>query len=408
MYRDHTPIGVDIGRESIKMLQLCRRGGQWHVAAGGTHVFGEEVRQGPGLRWRPAAEAIRSLLVSRSFRGQRVVLSLDHEQVLVKNARLPRMPQADLTEAVRWEAADRFPFDPNAGILRHVLAGDVRQGDEQRQELLLFAASDQTLREQLTMLDQAGCTPVGLDAKPLALARAMNHFWPLEATEEEPVRVLADLGAASCQMLIARADRIVFVKTIEIGSADLTRAVAEKVGTSFEDTLALRMRLGGSSEATRPADDDVLGDGSKIHRAMTAAMRPVIDRLAREITLCLRYYAVTFRGHRPTRLTLVGGASKDRLLVDLLSEALGLTVEVGRPLRFCRASSASQPWDVDLSTGGPEWAVALGCCLKPVVQAKRPSADVLPTPGAAAAMPNANDVTNEPAAPARGAQADGW
>jgi type IV pilus assembly protein PilM len=378
--RDVSPIGIDIGHESIKMLQLARRGAGWQVSASGMHVFGDDVRRSPELRWRYAVGAIDSLLNSQPFKGRRAVAVLDPDQVQIKNTRLPRMPERELAEAIRWEAADRFPFDVNNGILHFVAAGDVRQGGEQRQEVLMFAAADNAVREQLRLLEQAGCQPVGMDATPVALARAAEHFWPVGPDADDPVRVIADLGGNNCLVVITRGDRIVFVKAIEIGSADLTRAVAEKVGTSHEDTFGLRLRMGGCSEVGwQRSEDESVGEGSKIHRAVTAAMRPVIERLAHEISLCLRYYSVTFRGHRPDSVTFVGGASHDQLLMQLLSEALGAPAIVGNPLSCCLADEKTCEWGMGPDAGGPEWAAAMGACLKPPRgdsdQEQRPAVD---------------------------------
>lgn len=369
MYRDYSPIGVDIGHDSIKMLQLRRRSGGWDVTAGGVHLFGDDVRGNPSLRWGQVSGAIRTLLGGSrrtGFRGRRVVLSLDCQQALIKNARLPKMPPEELDEAVRWEAHERFPFDVGAGLVRHLVAGEVRQGGEQRHEVLMFAVESQILHDALQLVEDAGCQPVGLDAQPLALARAADFFMPADG-DPDTVQALADLGSHSCQLVIRRAGRVVFVKSIDIGSQDLTRAVIEKVGTSLEDTHALRLRLGrGEGEAAH--------EDSKVYRAVTAAMRPVVERLAQEITLCLRYYSVTFRGNRPDRVVFVGGASHDQMLMHLVDESLGLKAETGRPLALCNPPASVCQWGGGLSGGGPEWAVALGCCLKPVVRNHRSAA----------------------------------
>ncbi len=401
LFRDFTPIGLDVGHNAIKMLQLRRVGprssgdagwaagrSSWQVSAQASYLFAQDARQDPSLRWQWLVPAVQSMLNNRSggrFRGRQVVAALDHEQVQIKNARLPRMPADELCQAVRWEAAERFPFDVSAGLVRHLLAGEVRQGGEHRQEVLMFAVSDQTLRLCLGQLQKAGVQPVGLDSRPVALVRAMELFSPetledagpaspdgLPTPAEPPVQVLADLGSRSCSLVITRARRIVFIKNIDVGTDDVNRAVAEKIGTGLEDTASLRRRLGRAH--AEPPDPSVGGPSAadaKVRRAVIAATRPVIERLAHEITLCLRYTSVTFRGSRPDRMTLVGGGSHDRLLVQLAEEALGMQVEVGWPLVGCLPQPPEPASEGEEEVGGGEWAVALGCCLKPAVSLKR-------------------------------------
>lgn len=253
--------------------------------------------------------------------------------------------------------------------MKYLVAGDVRQGGELRQEVLIFAASDQTIREQLRLLESAHCQPVGLDAQPVALVRGMNYFWPVDRRDPDGVRVLADLGASHCNVIITRGESIIFVKTIEIGSADMSRAVTDKVGTSMEDTQALRERL--SATLVGGEGSDSLGEDSKIRRAVTAAMRPVVERLGHEISLCLRYFSVTFRGNRPEQVMLVGGAAHDNVVTAMLAESMGTGVQIGRPLALCEPDWTTCQWGSGPEFGGPEWAVALGCCLKPLTREKR-------------------------------------
>ena len=379
---EYTPIGLDVGHDSVKMLQLCRRAGKWRVLAGGIYPFSDAVRQNPAQRWRQVATAVRALMTGpgrAGFRGRKVVAALDHQQVLVKNARLPKMPDSELAEAVRWEAVERIPFDLTGGLVHHLVAGDVRQGGEQRQEVLMFAVEEKTLRETLEAIDAAGVCPVGLDAQSLALARAAECFLPTDS-DPDSVSALVDLGSANCQVLIRRAGRTVFVKAIEIGSADMTRAVVEKVGGTAEDATSLRNRL------VDPGGPDASDENSKVARAVTTAMRPVVERLGQEISLCLRYYSVTFRGRRPDTVTAVGGAAHDQGVLRLLGEAMGLTVQAGKPLAGMFPSPAVCQWGSGVDAGGPEWAVALGCCLKPPLERRTPS-DAAEADGLEAAAP---------------------
>jgi Tfp pilus assembly PilM family ATPase len=96
------------------------------------------------------------------------------------------------------------------------------------------------------------------------------------------------------------------------------------------------------------------------------AIREGVEALAREVSLCLRYCAVTFRGLRPTRVTLAGGEVHDPTLVRLLQQSLDCPCVLGEPLR-----------GVDLGRTGltgnrrgelPEWSVATGLALRDLLE----------------------------------------
>jgi hypothetical protein len=86
-----------------------------------------------------------------------------------------------------------------------------------------------------------------------------------------------------------------------------------------------------------------------------------MEDLGREVALCLRYYSVTFRGHRPSKVKLLGGEAADPQLQAILSAALTIPVETGRPL-YSVDTSKMKP--TDRRGNMSEWAAALGLSLK--------------------------------------------
>ena len=95
------PIGLDIGHDSIKMLQLevvgesasATRG--LSVVAAARYALPEQARQQTGQRATLPVDAIRRLFEQQPFVGRRVVATLPRELVHVKNLRLPPIPAAE-------------------------------------------------------------------------------------------------------------------------------------------------------------------------------------------------------------------------------------------------------------------------------------------------------------------------
>ena len=85
------------------------------------------------------------------------------------------------------------------------------------------------------------------------------------------------------------------------------------------------------------------------------SVRPALDKLAHELSLCLRYYSVTFRGQPLSQMVLGGGEATDAL-AEWLAARLDLPCEVGNPLR---------PFDKGPATGRDgQWDVAAGLALR--------------------------------------------
>src|SRR5690606_11827152 len=113
------------------------------------------------------------------------------------------------------------------------------------------------------------------------------------------------------------------IKPINIGGRHLHDAVSAKLGITVDEARALRRRF-ESQDSEQPKDP--------VRQAVFDATRGVVEELGREIALCLRYYTVTFRGHRPSSVRVVGGEACDTPLIQQLASGLPIPVESWRPL----------------------------------------------------------------------------
>jgi type IV pilus assembly protein PilM len=347
------PIGLDIGYDGVKMLQLETSGPSLSVLAAARHAFPEEVRGKPALRLAAALDLIRRLFRTGSFAGREVVVSLPREIVHVKNLRLPMIPAHELGAAVKFEARNIFPFDTEEAHVRHIPAGEVRQGSDVRQEVIVLAAKFEDVDNFLEQMHDCGAVVASLDHEPLAIYRTLERFIRRREDEQE-VHVLVDIGARRSQVVIGKGREISFIKPIEVGSTQLLAAVSEKVGISVEEARALRRRL------TETESDPAL-KRDPVRQAVFDATRSIIEELGREISLCLRYYSVTFRGQRPNKVRLVGGEACDGQLQAVLNTVLPIPAEAARPLLNIDTTRMRPP---DRTGTLGEWALAFGLALR--------------------------------------------
>ena len=147
-------------------------------------------------------------------------------------------------------------------------------------------------------------------------------------------------------VVIARAADAMFVKYIDLGGRHLDDAVAKHLKMSLGDAAALRRHTGDRRADQRDPE---------ITRSLAESVRPVLERLGQEISLCLRYYSVTFRG-QPLAGLVLGGGEAGTSLCEWLAARLGLPCELGNPLRSYRNAPAQGP--------NAQWDVAAGLALR--------------------------------------------
>lgn len=336
--RRKSPIGVDIGGRSVKLLQLNADGTRlleavrWDLPQA---VAGEGQAAAAGAA---LSEALKSAREGRGFRGRDAVLCLGARQLFVQNLRVPKAPAAELDQVVRQEVSGRLPFKIEEADVRFLEAADVRQGDLLRREVIVLACHLPVLAELLAATEAAGLRPAAVDAEPLALLRCyVSQFRRDEDKDQRAIFV--HLGVSNTAVIIAQGDDPLFIKYIDLGGQHFDEAVARHLQMPLDEAWALRRHNGD-----RRADQQ----DPEVARSIAESMRPVFDRLAKEISLCVRYHSVTFRGQPLARLVLGGGEAAPAL-VEQLAQRLNLKCELGDPLRpfeTARVPGRNTQWDV--------------------------------------------------------------
>ena len=175
-----------------------------------------------------------------------------------------------------------FPFDTDQAKVHFLSAGEVRQGAEVRQEIILLAAKNDDVNNVVEQFHRAGTIIESLDIEACAVYRSLERFIRRKEDEND-VNVLVDVGVKRTQMVIGRGHEISFIKPIEIGGFHFHDAVSRKLGITLEEAEMLRRRL---VEAGEPADAAARRD--PVRQAVFDAMPAHRWKNWGEISLCLR------------------------------------------------------------------------------------------------------------------------
>lgn len=372
--RNRHPIGIDFGANSIKMLQLANEPSGCVAAAAARAALPADIPESGEARVAILTDLIREAIDKSDMVGRDVICCLPATSVQYKNLRLPRMPANELAKAVEWEAADRLKLDLRTTRLQFYDAGEVKQGDELRQEIILMAVPMATVDEHVAAFLACGLRPLCFEAVPSALARSVGS----KPTDEgnDAIQVILDIGFSSSKVLIVRRGRVVFFKLIDIGGRTLDESVAARLKIPLSDASDLRRQLCRAEAAeSESAEPPLIGAGRResTERAVHEATRGPLDELVREVGLCLRYFSVTFRGRRPGFVKLVGGEACEPQIVKLFDSAGQIRIE---PVVLSDHADLSRLGGV-IGTTGPhsEWSLAMGLAMwRPPTRGRRSAA----------------------------------
>jgi len=370
--RSCQPIGLDIGHDSIKMIQLVINEGHIRVQDANKVRIERRIDGDAGKRRGFVVSALKKMLAESNFRGREVVSCLPNDELKITSLRLAEAESEKTEQALRKEAVQRFGLDPDKDAINYVVAGNVREGDEVKNELILFAADNETIKSHIEMLEECGLRPVGIDTVPCALFRSFERSLRRQEDRERS-HVFVDLGSRFTTVVFGRGRQISLVKQIAIGGENFDRQIAAKLGVRLNEAEMLRGKLRaertvktspGSTERTHsqvPANNKQQLD--ELTRQMIIdAVSAVAEKLAREISLCFRYYTVAFRGNRVENAIFAGGQAYEGILLNVLKRELAVEVSVAQPLKGFDMMNVN--FDSDRRGLLCEWAVAVGLSLK--------------------------------------------
>jgi type IV pilus assembly protein PilM len=338
-------VGLDIGSSAVKAVVLKRGRAGWSlVAAGEAPLPDGSIRDGAATEPALVSEAVSQLLDSIRVRRARVAAALAGHAVIVKRLSLPSMSEAELSEAIPWEAEQYIPFDLADVQLDFQV---VNNGDAGKSglDVLLVAAKRDRIDDRAGVIAQSGRRPVVLDVEAFALANAYQMNYP-ERTD--PLSALIHVGRNVTVVCLLERGETIFTRDISIGGQVHLDALVRAFGTLGVDEMVAKRILNGMY----PADvnpDQVAG-----------VLREASSQLVLEVRKTVDFYRATAPVERLSRLVLSGGAWQAVGLVDLLSSEFGSPVDVFDPFR--RITKPGRAIGADVS--GPAYAIAVGLAMR--------------------------------------------
>ena len=238
-------IGLDIGSNFIKFCVGRVRSGQVELLAVGVaptpaHAVVENEIVDPAA----LGQALRVILQEAGIKEKNVVSSVaGQSSLVVRIIEVPRMTKKELQETMKWEVERHVPFAAEQTVMDYQPLVPIEQVPEGgNMEVLLAVAQESLVMAHLGALKEAKLSPKAIDIEPLATARGL-----LALTDGEiPASCVAvvDFGANTTDINIYKDGRIAFTRTIQIAGNNLTKAIAETLLKSPEESEHLKIEYG--------------------------------------------------------------------------------------------------------------------------------------------------------------------
>ncbi len=342
--RSPSVVGVDIGSESVKVVQLRKERERAILETYG-ELKSERYFREPGVRTllQYRDEELKNLLADilreANVQTRRAVLAVPSASSFVVLIELPFLSGAELRQAIPYEAKKYVPIPTAEVTLDWQVIGEDRSLN--RLEVLLVAVPNEVIAKLKRVAELSGLELDGVEVESFSLVRALLGH-------ELGAALVINWGAVVTGVSIAVDGRIRLNANVGRGSREITQVLSRSLNVSLERAEALKREVGLSE---RPAD-----------RPTRDIIYPFVDSTLADIERILSAYHR--RSERKVeKVYLSGGGAGLPGLTDFVSSRFGLETTVSNPFARTVFPAFLSPL---LREVAPGFAVAVGLALRPI------------------------------------------
>ena len=264
--------------------------------------------------------AVHEIVDAFKIKSGRINFSIPAQSVFTRFVKLPPMDEEKIDQVINFEAQQNVPFPINEVVWDYQIVGDGKDG---KMEVVLVAIKSDLLNEINSAVEDSGLTTSVVDIGPMALCNAFRYNY----SDLTGCSLLIDIGARTTNLIFIDGPKV-FSRSISIGGATITSAIARDFNESFGEAELRKKKVGFVSlggNYAEPSDPDVSRVSKVIRNSLT--------RLHAEISRSISFYRSQQQGSQPVRGFLCGGAANLPYMSEFFHEKLNMPIEFFNPLR---------------------------------------------------------------------------
>jgi type IV pilus assembly protein PilM len=338
-----TIVGLDIGSNCIKAVELSRKRGEILVSHIGMEPLASEiVVDSMIVDSGSVAGAISKIFTEQAFKSKQVATSVSGHSVIVKKISLQAQDEPELGETVRAEAAQYIPFEmADVNVDYQVLSEHM---DGPTIDVLLVAVKKDKVLNYTNALQLSGRQPAIVDIDSFALQNCYEYNYE---PGSNVTAALLNIGASVMNINVVRGNVPLFTRDVSVGGNQYTDSLQRELDLSFDEAEALKL-------------------GQKVGTISEDAKLPILQQVTEIIVLEIQktfdFFRATASGEHIERIYVAGGSSKVPGLLEALRQEFSIPVETLNP--FMRIVPPIGEGADLIDRNAPQLAVAVGLALR--------------------------------------------
>ena len=315
MAKNQNAIGLDIGSNSIKLIQVKRSNqGLALENFAMSELAPEAIYEGGIHDTTTVVNTIKELIGSLNLKSKHVALSIGGHSVIVKKITLPAMSDEELAESINWEADHYIPYDLVDVYLDYQILQT--RADQGQMDVMLVAAKREVVDQYVQVVKDAGLKPVAVDTDCFAVQNAFEVNYQLP---DNQLICLIHIGAENLNINVISYGVNTFTRDLQLGGDSYTREIQKQMGTSHQEAEAYKL---GSGD---------IGGNQIIPQDVQRILVMMSEQIASEINRSLEFHLATSGETRFNKIYLSGGAARLSTLADEIAKKTNTPVELLDP-----------------------------------------------------------------------------
>lgn len=342
---DNLFLGIDIGDSSLKMVELRKKGRKIQLS---NYAFSENVSE---LNFNKIedinylAQAIAKVVKEAGIKARRATVSLPTFAVFSSIINIVNVDKKNLAQTVSDEAKKVIPLPLEEMILDWKVIPDKtgRIPSTGNMQVFLTGSPKKLVRKYLDIFKKAGMILSSLETETFSLVRS------LIGDDKAPIMVV-EIGANSTDLCIVKESIPVLNRSLTVCSSTITKALADKLGTSYAQAEQFKLDLSFALNAENNQEE--------LPRLITSTLEPIVT----EMQYLMDFYHS--QNDEPLeKIVLSGGGSLFLNLAEYFSKRLDAKVIIGNPWNRIEYAQEIKPV---LDEVGPKLAVAIGLAMREI------------------------------------------
>lgn len=378
-------LGIDIGTSSVKIVELEKSAGKIELSNYGEYKVGVGIAiQSSSVRLlsAQAADIIKEIIKEARIVSRNAAMSIPIFFGFSTVISLPRMSDAELKQAVEYEAKKYIPLplsevqfewmrlesrrgntqnltrnnaETSSSIQRNSASDSASVRDSGEARILIVAVTNELINKYYEIAKLSGITLNYLELETFSLVRALvsarssrgsqtstttnvGGRTPAEGTT--PSSLIIDIGSRSTILAIVENGWPVLSRSLDVSGLEFSKVLSSSLGIDFNraDKLKKKNGIQAGEGVLVPLIDNVLGEAKRIAEKYTRERKRAISEII-----------------------LSGGSSRMSGFLEYVVKSIGRETVMGDPFR---GIIYTKELDAALREVGPSFGVAVGLALR--------------------------------------------